>query len=153
MQTENVARAGSAMPQRVLRARYPPSFFHLEFCMTSLFEPIEAGSLRLPNRIAMAPLTRNRAPDAIPTPLMQTYYVQRASAGLLISEGTAISHQGQGYADVPGLYGEEQLRAWKKSPMPCMPRAAASSPSSGMWVASPTTCCSQTASPRSRPRR
>lgn len=82
--------------------------------MTSLFEPIEAGSLRLPNRIAMAPLTRNRAPDAIPTPLMQTYYVQRASAGLLISEGTAISHQGQGYADVPGLYDEEQLRAWKK---------------------------------------
>ena len=56
--------------------------------MTSLFEPIEAGSLRLPNRIAMAPLTRNRAPDAIPTPLMQTYYVQRASAGLLISEGS-----------------------------------------------------------------
>ncbi|MPS93441.1 alkene reductase [Comamonas sp.] len=82
--------------------------------MTSLFDPIEAGSLRLPNRIAMAPLTRNRAPDAVPTPLMQTYYVQRASAGLLISEGTAISHQAQGYADVPGLYSEEQLRAWKK---------------------------------------
>ena len=82
--------------------------------MTSLFDPIEAGSLHLPNRIAMAPLTRNRAPDAVPTPLMQTYYVQRASAGLLISEGTAISHQGQGYADVPGLYGQEQLQAWKK---------------------------------------
>mgnify|MGYP000452803762 CR=1 FL=1 len=82
--------------------------------MTSLFEPIEAGSLRLPNRIAMAPLTRNRTPDAVPTPLMQTYYVQRASAGLLISEGTAISAQAQGYADVPGLYGEDQLQAWKK---------------------------------------
>lgn len=82
--------------------------------MTSLFDPIEAGSLRLPNRIAMAPLTRNRAPQAVPTPLMQTYYAQRASAGLLISEGTAISPQAQGYSDVPGLYSEEQLQAWKK---------------------------------------
>ncbi|PIF98514.1 alkene reductase [Comamonas sp. 26] len=82
--------------------------------MPSLFDPIEAGSLRLPNRIAMAPLTRNRAPNAVPTPAMQTYYVQRASAGLLISEGTAISAQAQGYSDVPGLYSEEQLQAWKK---------------------------------------
>ncbi|QXZ08748.1 alkene reductase [Comamonas sp. Y33R10-2] len=82
--------------------------------MSSLFDPIEAGSLRLPNRVAMAPLTRNRAPHAIPTPLMQTYYAQRASAGMLISEGTAISAQAQGYSDVPGLYGQEQLQAWKK---------------------------------------
>ena len=82
--------------------------------MTSLFDPIDAGDLRLPNRIAMAPLTRNRAPGAVPTPLMQTYYAQRATAGLLISEGTAISAQAQGYADVPGLYGEDQLQAWKK---------------------------------------
>ena len=82
--------------------------------MTSVFDPSEAGSLRLPNRIAMAPLTRNRAPDAVPTQLMQTYYAQRATAGLLITEGTAISHQGQGYADVPGLYGQDQLQAWKK---------------------------------------
>lgn len=82
--------------------------------MTSLFDPIEAGELRLPNRIAMAPLTRNRAPQAVPTPLMQTYYAQRASAGMLISEGTAISAQAQGYSDVPGLYDEEQLQGWKK---------------------------------------
>lgn len=82
--------------------------------MTSLFDPVRAGALELPNRIAMAPLTRNRAPHAVPTDLMATYYSQRASAGLLISEGTAISHQGQGYADVPGLYSEEQLQAWKK---------------------------------------
>lgn len=82
--------------------------------MTSLFDPIDAGSLHLPNRIAMAPLTRNRAPGAVPTALMETYYAQRASAGLLISEGTAISAQAQGYADVPGLYGEDQLQAWKK---------------------------------------
>ena len=64
--------------------------------MTSLFDPIQAGELRLPNRIAMAPLTRNRAPQALPNDIMVTYYAQRASAGLLISEGTAISHQGQG---------------------------------------------------------
>lgn len=82
--------------------------------MTTLFDPVHAGKLHLPNRVAMAPLTRNRAPDAIPTPLMATYYAQRASAGLLISEATAISHQGQGYADVPGLYGSEQLAGWRK---------------------------------------
>jgi N-ethylmaleimide reductase len=82
--------------------------------MPTLFDPVQAGDLRLPNRIAMAPLTRNRAPNAVPTPLMAEYYAQRASAGLLITEATAISHQGQGYADVPGLYGTEQLDGWKR---------------------------------------
>lgn len=81
--------------------------------MKSLFDPLQVGALHLPNRIVMAPLTRNRAPDAIPTSLMAEYYAQRASAGLIISEATAISHQGQGYADVPGLYGTEQLDGWK----------------------------------------
>lgn len=82
--------------------------------MTTLFDPVTAGDLHLANRIVMAPLTRNRAPDAIPTPLMAEYYVQRASAGLLITEATAICHEGQGYADVPGLYGTEQLDGWKR---------------------------------------
>jgi N-ethylmaleimide reductase len=82
--------------------------------MQTLFDPLQAGELLLPNRIVMAPLTRNRAPDAVPTPLMAQYYAQRADAGLLITEATAISHQGQGYADVPGLYGTEQLDGWKK---------------------------------------
>jgi N-ethylmaleimide reductase len=82
--------------------------------MTSLFDPVIAGSLHLPNRIVMAPLTRNRAPGAVPTPLMAEYYTQRASAGLLITEATAISAQGQGYADVPGLYGADQLEGWKR---------------------------------------
>ncbi|WP_306554364.1 alkene reductase [Acidovorax sp.] len=82
--------------------------------MTSLFEPTHAGDLQLANRIAMAPLTRNRSPEAIPTDLVATYYAQRASAGLIISEATAISPQAQGYADVPGLYGTEQLDGWKK---------------------------------------
>ena len=82
--------------------------------MTSLFEPTHAGDIALANRIAMAPLTRNRAPDAIPTEITATYYAQRATAGLIISEATAISPEGQGYADVPGLYGTEQLDGWKK---------------------------------------
>ena len=82
--------------------------------MPTLFDPVRAGDLQLPNRVVMAPLTRNRAPDAIPTPLMAEYYAQRASAGLLITEATAITHQGQGYADVPGLYGTEQLDGWKR---------------------------------------
>ena len=82
--------------------------------MPTLFDPVQAGDLHLANRIVMAPLTRNRAPDAIPTPLMAEYYTQRASAGLLITEATAISHEGQGYSDVPGLYGTEQLDGWKR---------------------------------------
>ncbi len=82
--------------------------------MKTLFDPVQAGSLKLANRIVMAPLTRNRAPGAIPTALMLTYYRQRASAGLIITEATAISHQGQGYADVPGIWSPEQIAAWKQ---------------------------------------
>jgi len=81
--------------------------------MKTLFDPVQAGSLQLANRIVMAPLTRNRAPGAIPTPLMATYYRQRASAGLIVTEATAISHQGQGYSDVPGIWSPEQVAAWK----------------------------------------
>ena len=82
--------------------------------MPTLFDPIQAGDLHLANRIAMAPLTRNRSPRAVPRDITATYYAQRASAGLLITEGTAISHQGQGYSDVPGLYSTEQLDGWKR---------------------------------------
>lgn len=82
--------------------------------MPTLFDTNQAGELELANRIVMAPLTRNRSPNAIPPDIAQTYYAQRASAGLLITEATAISHQAQGYSDVPGLYGTEQLDSWKK---------------------------------------
>ncbi len=82
--------------------------------MTTLFDPIAFGAIAAPNRIVMAPLTRNRSPGAVPTELVAEYYTQRASAGLLISEGTAITQQGQGYADVPGLYAPEQLAAWRR---------------------------------------
>jgi N-ethylmaleimide reductase len=74
--------------------------------------------MQLANRVVMAPLTRNRAPGAIPTPMMVTYYTQRADpkngAGLIVTEATAISHQGQGYSDVPGIWSDEQVSAWKK---------------------------------------
>ena len=86
--------------------------------MISLFEPIQVGAMRLANRLVMAPLTRNRAPGAIPTELMATYYAQRADprdgAGLIVTEATAISHQGQGYSDVPGIWSDEQVAAWRK---------------------------------------
>ena len=82
--------------------------------MTTLFDPLQVGQISMANRIVMAPLTRNRAPGAIPNALMAEYYVQRATAGLIITEATAISPQGQGYADVPGLYSTEQLDGWKQ---------------------------------------
>ncbi len=82
--------------------------------MPTLFDPLVAGELKLANRIAMAPLTRNRAPHAVPAPMTATYYAQRASAGLLITEATAISHQGQGYSNVPGLYAPEQIAGWRR---------------------------------------
>lgn len=82
--------------------------------MTSLFEPAQAGDIALANRIVMAPLTRNRSPGAIPNNLNATYYEQRATAGLIVTEGTPISQQGQGYADVPGLYKREAIEGWKQ---------------------------------------
>ena len=82
-----------------------------------LFTPLQAGGLALRSRIAMAPLTRNRAPGALANARMATYYRQRANpetgAGLIITEATAISHQGQGYADVPGIWSAEQVQAWR----------------------------------------
>lgn len=81
----------------------------------SLFEPVSLGSIVLKNRIVMPPLTRQRAaqPDDIPTALMATYYQQRASAGLIISEGTQIEPRGQGYAWTPGIYSQAQLHGWR----------------------------------------
>ena len=84
----------------------------------TLFTATRVGAIDVASRLVMAPLTRNRAPGAIPNALMAEYYAQRADplsgAGLIVSEGTAISPQGQGYADVPGLYGSEQIDGWKQ---------------------------------------
>src|SRR6201999_1759209 len=82
---------------------------------SKLFEPFKLGSITLPNRSVMAPLTRNRALHGlVPNPLAVEYYGQRASAGLLISEATQVSQQGQGYQDTPGIYSKEQVAGWRK---------------------------------------
>ncbi len=83
--------------------------------MPSLFDPLSVGELTLSNRILMAPLTRMRSqqPGNIPTELNATYYSQRASAGLIISEATQISQQGQGYPATPGIHSPEQVAGWQ----------------------------------------
>ncbi|MBH0020154.1 alkene reductase [Pseudoalteromonas sp. SWXJ133] len=84
--------------------------------MTLLFEPIELAGKTLKNRIVMPPMTRSRStqPGDIANDLMATYYAQRASAGLIVSEGTQISELGKGYAWTPGIYSNEQVAGWSK---------------------------------------
>src|SRR6202789_107364 len=78
------------------------------------FTPLKGGAIQLPNRIVMAPLTRMRAGVAnVPTALNAEYYAQRSSAGLIISEGTAISPQAQGYPNAPGIYTAAQIAGWR----------------------------------------
>ena len=79
-----------------------------------LFQPYSLGSIPLANRLVMAPMTRNRA-DAnhLPTPIMAEYYAQRASIGLIVTEGVAPSPNGAGYPRIPGLYDAEQAAAWR----------------------------------------
>ena len=80
-----------------------------------LFEPLTTTSIQLANRTVMAPMTRCRAVDAnTPNALMAEYYGQRASAGLIITEGTSPSPNGLGYARIPGLLNDAQMRAWKR---------------------------------------
>ena len=82
--------------------------------MPTLFDPLLVGDLELPNRIVMAPLTRSRASAGrVPNQLMAEYYAQRASAGLILSEATAVTPQGVGYVDTPGIWTEEQVEGWK----------------------------------------
>lgn len=79
-----------------------------------LFTPYRLGELELPNRIVMPPMTRSRATSGnVPTTLMAEYYAQRASAGLIVTEGTQISQQGQGYAWTPGIHSAEQVAGWR----------------------------------------
>ncbi|MGA8010401.1 MAG: alkene reductase, partial [Thiomonas sp.] len=83
---------------------------------TQLFSPLQLGALELPNRIIMAPLTRSRAgqPGDIPNAMNARYYAQRAGAGMIVSEATQISRQGQGYALTPGIYTDAQVQGWKQ---------------------------------------
>jgi N-ethylmaleimide reductase len=79
-----------------------------------LFSETQFGQIQLKNRIVMAPMTRSRAIDNIPNEMMVHYYSQRAEAGLIITEGTAPSPHGLGYPRIPGIFNQEQVRAWKK---------------------------------------
>lgn len=80
----------------------------------NLFSSYQLGNLELPNRIVMAPLTRNRASEGnVPYELNATYYAQRASAGLIISEATQVTPEGQGYPATPGIHSPEQVEGWK----------------------------------------
>jgi N-ethylmaleimide reductase len=80
-----------------------------------LFEPAKLGDLELKNKIVMAPMTRSRAIDNVPNALMAEYYSQRASAGLIITEGTAPSPNGLGYSRIPGCYSKMQMEGWEKT--------------------------------------
>lgn len=81
--------------------------------MTTIFDPIKLGDIELANRIIMAPLTRCRADEGrVPNALMAEYYVQRASAGLILSEATSVTPMGVGYPDTPGIWSNDQVRGW-----------------------------------------
>lgn len=84
--------------------------------MPTVFDPLTLGDLQLPNRIIMAPLTRSRAigDGRVPNALMAQYYVQRASAGLILTEATAVTAHGVGYADTPGIWSQEQVAGWQQ---------------------------------------
>jgi 2,4-dienoyl-CoA reductase-like NADH-dependent reductase (Old Yellow Enzyme family) len=83
--------------------------------MESLFDPIQLGAVALRNRIIMAPMTRTRASEGrIPNDLMRLYYSQRAGAGLILSEATAVSPQGVGYPNTPGIWSSAQVEGWRK---------------------------------------
>jgi len=83
--------------------------------MTTLFDSVRIGDIDLANRIVMAPLTRNRAaPGGLASPLAVAYYRQRASAGLIVTEGSQVCPEGQGYIDTPGIHNAEQVAAWRR---------------------------------------
>jgi 2,4-dienoyl-CoA reductase-like NADH-dependent reductase (Old Yellow Enzyme family) len=83
--------------------------------VSRLLEPLVVGQLELPNRVIMAPLTRNRAtmPGRVPNGLMRDYYVQRASAGMILTEATSVEPMGVGYPSTPGIWSQEQVDGWK----------------------------------------
>lgn len=78
-----------------------------------LFTPLQLGPYRLKNRAVMPPMTRSRSPGAVPNAMNVEYYVQRASAGLIIAESTAISPQGLGWINSPGIFTPEQVKGWR----------------------------------------
>ena len=101
------------LPGRSHQAMPSPYRFPWNTEMTSLFEPYKLAGTTLSNRIVMAPMTRSRAADDIADERVALYYAQRATAGLIVSEGTPISREGQGYLFNPGIYSPEQIEGWR----------------------------------------
>jgi 2,4-dienoyl-CoA reductase-like NADH-dependent reductase (Old Yellow Enzyme family) len=87
----------------------------IEVIMSKLLEPLAVGNLELPNRVVMAPLTRNRAtmPGRVPNGLMREYYAQRASAGMILTEATSVEPMGVGYPSTPGIWSQDQVEGWR----------------------------------------
>lgn len=82
--------------------------------MSELLNIFTMNGIKLSNRVVMAPMTRSRAYNLVPTDSMVTYYRQRATAGLIVSEGSPVSMEGRGQAYTPGIYTDEQIVGWKK---------------------------------------
>jgi N-ethylmaleimide reductase len=116
-----VAPLPLAVPLIVVRLRRPrplptvaPSQEEHPMSDVSLFSPLQVGALTLENRVVMAPMTRSRAVEAgVPNALMAEYYAQRASAGLIVTEGTSPSPNGTGYARIPGIWSQAQVEGWR----------------------------------------
>src|SRR5471032_2468102 len=92
--------------------------------MSLLFSTTSLGPLALQNRLVMAPMTRNRAIGNVPNALMAEYYAQRASAGLIVTEGTSPSPNGLGYARIPGAFSAAQVAGWRLVTDAVHPRGA-----------------------------
>src|ERR1700735_2740265 len=90
-----------------------PGSSHWECQVSLLYSKTTLGPLQLQNRLVMCPLTRSRAIGNVPNDLMAEYYAQRATAGMIITEGTSPSPNGLGYARIPGLFNADQVRGWK----------------------------------------
>jgi N-ethylmaleimide reductase len=113
--TEILLKCDTCVPASVVHLiLLTPTIENRHVSDIDLFTPITIGSIQLNNRMVMAPMTRARSPDNVPTELMAEYYEQRASAGLIITEGSQISPQGVGYPATPGIYTAEQVAAWRR---------------------------------------
>lgn len=107
-----VSRKRSVM--KIARKAFQSEWGVVRSVAVNLQKPLQVGALELPNRIVMAPLTRQRASEGrVPNALMAEYYGQRAGAGLILSEATCVSADGVGYDDTPGIWSQEQVEGWK----------------------------------------
>lgn len=111
--------------------------------MSKLFTPYNLSGLALKNRVVMAPMTRTRTMNDVPDEVVALYYAQRASAGLLITEGMPVSEEGRGYLYTPGIYNDEHVQGWRKVTQAFTPKVAVFSRSSGTSAVCLTSLFSQ----------